>query len=107
MFESEQDPYLQEDTNNEDEQAEEDSQEEQDEEEEENQYKIDQFVEENITDYIDKVGPGMKEKLKSELRQNLAQNQLWISKRMGNNTQMQPQYFDMSVAPHLQTVHSL
>ena len=99
MFQQQQEQYMQDDTINEEELPEESSQQEQDEDEEENQYKIDRFVEENIVDCIDKVGEGYKENLKRELRQNLAQNQLWISKRMGNNNQMQPQYFDISMAP--------
>lgn len=65
---------MQDDTINEEEQPDESSQQEQEEDEEENQYKIDRFVEENVVDFIDKVGPGYKENLKRELRQNLAQN---------------------------------
>lgn len=70
MFQSRQEPYLQSDTINEEEQQhdEEDDEEEDDDDDEENQFKIDRFVEDNVVDYIGKVGQGYKENLKRELR---------------------------------------
>lgn len=69
-----------------------------------NQYKMDVFVDDNVNDCISMYGPHLKESLMSELRKNLSDNQLWISKRMGRPNpagpvMYQPQVFDFSSAP--------
>ena len=65
---------------------------------------MDVFVDENVHECIGMYGPYLKESLKQEMRKNAADNQLWISKRMGrpqspNSLAHQPQFYDFVSAP--------